>query len=125
MRLSGAYKCRLVLLVLTTDQVKCIGQKPNSHILEDVSPSVISDSGYIKVLPTLQIADKTHSNIYAIGDVAETNVPMPNARSARTQASVAASNVISSVKGKSPSTFYKYHWMEGFIKLTLGLVRIP
>lgn len=124
MRLSGAYICHAVLLVLTADQVKCIGQKPNSHILDDISSAAISDSGYIKVLPTLQIADKTHCNIYAIGDVAETNIPMPNARSARQQASIAASNILSSVKGKSPSTFYKYHWMEGFIKLTLGLVRI-
>ncbi|KAI5920985.1 hypothetical protein F4810DRAFT_680490 [Camillea tinctor] len=101
--------------------VNCVGQKPDSRIIRALSPNSISESGYILVRPTLQIQDDSLPNIYACGDVAETHVERPNARSAGNQALVAADNILLAIQGKEPKRVYKHHWVEGVTKLTLGL----
>lgn len=101
-------------------QIKCIGQKPNSGLIAELSPSSISESGYIKVLPTLQIADEAHGNIYAIGDVADTG-SIKNGRAAVEQAQFVAENIVRAIKGKR-SLKYRPQWFEGITDLTLGLV---
>lgn len=85
----------------------------------------MSDSGYIKVKPTLQLADNRYPNIYSCGDVTDMDVPTPNARSAMQQATVAAENILVAIDGKKPTNVYKHQWPESFIKLTLGLVCTP
>ncbi|KAI9901947.1 hypothetical protein N3K66_003764 [Trichothecium roseum] len=106
--------------------VKCTGQKPNSNLVAALSPSSISDSGHVKVLPTLQIADPALPNVYACGDVAalagDGPVPNPNARSAIRQAATVVDNVLLGARrGKEPAYMYRHSWADGLIKLTLGL----
>ncbi|KAI0179571.1 FAD/NAD(P)-binding domain-containing protein [Hypoxylon sp. FL1284] len=101
--------------------VNCTGQRPDSKLIAQLSPSSISESGHILTKPTLQIQDESLPNIYVCGDVAETNTPHPNSRSAAHQATTCAFNVLSCAEGNKPKETYESHWMEGGIKLTLGL----
>ncbi len=72
----------------------------------------------------MQIDDESLSNVYVCGDVAETNTPNPNSRTARIQGTIAADNVILAIDGHKPTNKYKPEWLEALIKLTLGLVII-
>ena len=110
------------MLALTAEKINCTSQTPQSSMLQPLSPTSISPSGHIKVLSTLQIADAAHPSIYACGDVIGAETPCPNARSAMHQATVVARNILRVVGGKAPKHEYKHHWIETFIKLTLGLV---
>ncbi|KAI1370762.1 FAD/NAD(P)-binding domain-containing protein [Hypoxylon crocopeplum] len=101
--------------------VNCTGQRPDSRLVAQLSPSSISESGHILTRPTLQIQDDSLSNIYACGDVSETNTTHPNSRSAMRQAMVVAYNVLSASEGQKPKETYEPHWLDGVIKLTLGL----
>ncbi|KAK9441680.1 Pyridine nucleotide-disulfide oxidoreductase, NAD-binding domain protein [Metarhizium brunneum] len=103
--------------------LNCTGQSPCSELLSSLSPQSISTNGYIKVKPTLQIADDECPNVYACGEVADTETPCPNARSAMRQAATVAKNILSVVDGKQPKHVYRHHWVDTFIKLTLGLDR--
>ncbi|KAJ2966689.1 hypothetical protein NQ176_g10030 [Zarea fungicola] len=104
-------------------KINCDYFQPNSSILSTLSPISISSSGYIKVKPTLQVIDEKFQNIYSCGDVTDTDVPTPNARSASQQAAVAAENILLAINGKKPTHQYTHSWPESFIKLTLGLDR--
>lgn len=106
-------------------QINCTGQRPLSEVLSNLSPSSISSTGHIKIKPTLQIADDSLPNVYACGDVADTNTPNPNARSAMRQATIVAENILLAVAGQTPRHIYDNAWADGAIKLTLGLVRCP
>ncbi|KAI1294111.1 hypothetical protein F5Y03DRAFT_320354 [Xylaria venustula] len=101
--------------------VNCAGQKPNSAMITELSPNSVTTSGHVRVKPTMQIDDESLPNVYVCGDVAETSTPNPNSRSARAQASVAADNVILAIDGHKPTNKYRPQWLEGLIKLTLGL----
>jgi NADH dehydrogenase FAD-containing subunit len=68
--------------------------------------------------------DERFQNIYSCGDVTDTDVPTPNARSAMQQSVVAAENILLAVQGKAPQHEYQHTWPESFITLTLGLVSI-
>ncbi|VUC25462.1 unnamed protein product [Clonostachys rosea] len=103
--------------------INCTGQKPHSELIAQLSPSCISETGHIKIKPTLQIADDAYPNIYACGEVADTKTPNPNARSASRQAWVVAANILKLVQGKKPTEKYENFWADGLIKLTLGLDR--
>ncbi|KAI1347884.1 hypothetical protein F5Y01DRAFT_307198 [Xylaria sp. FL0043] len=101
--------------------VSCVGQRPNSSLITELSPGSVTSSGHIRVNPTMQIDDESLPNVYVCGDVAETNTPNPNSRTARAQATVVADNVILAIDGHKPTNKYKLQWLEGLIKLTLGL----
>ncbi|KAK7432316.1 hypothetical protein QQZ08_001263 [Neonectria magnoliae] len=103
--------------------INCTGQKPASGILKDLAPDSITESGHIKVKPTLQLDNDNLPNIYACGDVADTKTPNPNGRAASRQADVAADNVLLAVRGKSPTYLFENNWADGIIKLTLGMDR--
>ncbi|KAL7938588.1 FAD/NAD(P)-binding domain-containing protein [Trichoderma chlorosporum] len=103
--------------------MNCTGQRPLSDLIADISPNSISSTGHIKVKPTLQIADDSLPHVYTCGDVAETNTPNPNSRSAMRQATVVADNILLAAAGKKPSYKYENLWADGVIKLTLGLDR--
>jgi NADH dehydrogenase FAD-containing subunit len=102
--------------------MNCTGQRPLSDVVATLSPNSISSTGHIKVKPSLQIADDSLPNIYICGDVADTNTPNPNARSAMRQGTIVADNILRAVAGKTPSYVYENKWADGVIKLTLGLV---
>ncbi|KAL7924768.1 hypothetical protein ACQKWADRAFT_285884 [Trichoderma austrokoningii] len=103
--------------------MNCTGQRPLSDVIANLSPNSISSTGHIKVKPSLQVADDSLPNIYICGDVADTNTPNPNARSAMRQGTIVADNILRAVAGKSPSYVYENQWADGVIKLTLGLDR--
>ncbi|KAJ8123755.1 hypothetical protein O1611_g9520 [Lasiodiplodia mahajangana] len=103
--------------------VDCTGQQPSSGIMSELSPTSISPSGHLRVKPTLQLADEELPNVYACGDVADTETPNPNARSAMRQASIVAENILSVVADGKPRYTYENNWADGVIKLTLGLTK--
>ncbi|PWY67137.1 FAD/NAD(P)-binding domain-containing protein, partial [Aspergillus sclerotioniger CBS 115572] len=47
--------------------VKCVGQRPNSGLVQEWSPLSVSETGHVRVRPTLQIADEAFDCIYAAG----------------------------------------------------------
>ncbi|KAK1139224.1 hypothetical protein N8T08_001154 [Aspergillus melleus] len=104
-----------------TGTAKCIGQRPNSALIQALSPKSVSASGHIRVRPTLQLADSTLDRIYAAGDVIELN-SIRNARSAFEQARYVANNIVASIRSKKQAE-YSYRWWEGATKLTLGLTK--
>ncbi|SPO05558.1 uncharacterized protein DNG_08245 [Cephalotrichum gorgonifer] len=104
-------------------QVRCIGQRPNSHIIAGLSKDSITPEGHIKTKPTLQIADDSLPNVYVCGDVAGCGEQNPNARSAMRKAMVAADNVVLATRGEPAKYTYEPFWGEAFIKLTLGMNR--
>ncbi|KAK1248671.1 hypothetical protein MKX08_006891 [Trichoderma sp. CBMAI-0020] len=103
--------------------MNCTGQRPLSDVVATLSPNSISSTGHIKVKPNLQIVDDSLPNIYICGDVADTNTPNPNARSAMRQGTIVADNILRAAAGKTPSYVYENQWADGVIKLTLGLDR--
>ncbi|KAJ3033870.1 hypothetical protein HDV00_005674 [Rhizophlyctis rosea] len=63
------------LLIMAT------GGKPNSAVLSTLSPTVVDESGYVRVKRTLQIEDDRFPHVFASGDV--TNTPeVKNGRTA-------------------------------------------
>ncbi|KAF5364848.1 hypothetical protein D9757_011275 [Collybiopsis confluens] len=71
--------------------IQCTGGVPLSSPLKDLAPSAINEYGYIRVKPTLQI-DTSISNIFALGDVADTGAHKA-ARPGRAQAAIVAQNI--------------------------------
>lgn len=107
-------------------------------MLKGLAPDAISaETNCILVQPTLQIITSTTlprpsphdqqmsplSNIFAIGDVAETGGPKMG-RAGFFQAEVILSNIMAMIRGQRPFAVYKPRKdLEGAIKLTLGKVR--
>jgi NADH dehydrogenase FAD-containing subunit len=68
------------------------------------------------------LKDSKYSNIFALGDVAETLGPKM-ARAGLFQAEIVLANILEMIKGLPPSDTYKpLVSFEGAIKLTLGKV---
>lgn len=97
-------------------------------MLASLLPSSISPtSGLILVEPTLLVSNpeekKISSPIFAFGDVAQHGGPMM-ARASFFQAFVVVANVLALIEGRKPCKTYKPKWfIEGAIKLTLGISR--
>lgn len=103
-------------------QINCTGQKPSSGIISTLSPSSIAPTGHIKIKPTLQIADDALPNVFVCGDVADARTENTNALLAVRQAGIAADNILLAVNGQAPRHTFAPSWLDGTIKLTLGLV---
>ncbi|KAI1623826.1 putative disulfide oxidoreductase [Exophiala viscosa] len=101
--------------------VKCIGQTGATKSIANLTPSCLTQSGHIKVKPTLQVTDPAFPTIYAVGDVAELGINR-NSRAAMHQATVAAENIVNAIHEK-PQAEYRYEWWQDGIELTLGLTK--
>ncbi len=91
---------------------------------ESSSGSVSSGSKAILVNPTLQITgpEDTYRNVFAFGDVAETEGPKM-ARAGIVQADIVSDNLNALIRGHEPVASYKPRpGIEGALKLTLGKV---
>ncbi|KAH6665721.1 putative amid-like NADH oxidoreductase [Halenospora varia] len=107
--------------------IPCVGQTPNSSILNSFSPSSISNSsGRILVSSTLQVQNSEKSDggvfkhVFALGDVAETSGPKM-ARAGMMQAEIVRDNIAGLIAGKEKGLKeYKPMAMEGALKLSLG-----
>lgn len=96
------------------------GQTPQSAILASLSPSSIDEGNFIRVTPTLQIADAQYPHIFALGDIAATGAHKA-ARPALKQAEVVAANIQRLLDG-SDEALEKYEVVDpAAIHLTLGI----
>ncbi|ETS85423.1 hypothetical protein PFICI_03448 [Pestalotiopsis fici W106-1] len=87
--------------------VPAVGQTPNTQFLSGLAPSsqdslVNPANGFIRVKPTLQLADPKYPNIFAVGDVADSGAHKA-ARPGGAQAAVLARNLVAMIEGKEPS----------------------
>ncbi|KAJ5742105.1 hypothetical protein N7533_011514 [Penicillium manginii] len=101
--------------------IKCVGQKPNTALVKFAASSAFSESGHIRIKPSLQIADDKYPRIYAAGDVIDAG-NIKNGRSAMQQGQVVAQNIVRAIRGKSQIE-YQQKWWEGLTKLTMGLTK--
>ncbi|KAB8209634.1 hypothetical protein BDV34DRAFT_18095 [Aspergillus parasiticus] len=99
--------------------VKCVGQRPNSKLIQALSPESISETGHVKVRPTLQLSDTSFKNIYAAGDVVDID-NIKNGRAAVQQAQSVAQNIVRSIKSQNQLEYHP-QWWEGMTKLHVGL----
>jgi apoptosis-inducing factor 2 len=74
-------------------QLNCTGLQYNSSLLASLSPQSLNlKNNCLHVLPTMQLADARHENVFVIGDVADTSA-LKNAVSGWFQAEVVARNI--------------------------------
>ncbi|KAK3677443.1 vacuolar protein sorting/targeting protein PEP1 [Recurvomyces mirabilis] len=99
--------------------IVCTGQTPRSEILSTLTPTTINESKFITLLPTLQIADPRHPNIFALGDVANTGAHKA-ARPGFNQALVVVKNILH-LESKEALEDYDFSGMPAAIHLTLGI----
>ncbi|RAO67690.1 uncharacterized protein BHQ10_003702 [Talaromyces amestolkiae] len=99
----------------------CAGQTPNSDIIKDLAPEAICPkTNHVLVKPTLQIDTSRSSNVFAMGDVAETGGSRM-ASAGFFQTETILQNIYTMIRGKTPSSVYKPCLViEGRLKLSLG-----
>ncbi|CAI7614974.1 unnamed protein product [Penicillium pancosmium] len=101
------------------------GQTPNNQMVTGLTPStpdgssvINPDNGFLRIRPTMQLLDEKYSNIFAVGDIADTGAQKA-ARPGSAQAAVVAKNILSLIEGRiAEDTFVKG---PGAIHLTLGM----
>ncbi|TDL21315.1 FAD/NAD(P)-binding domain-containing protein [Rickenella mellea] len=94
--------------VIKADLVVCTtGAKPNTAFLNSLnapSGDVLTPSGHVKTLPTLQL--KAHADIFAVGDILDFPEQKQNNKTLF-HARVAVPNILALVDGKEPVKEYK------------------
>jgi NADH dehydrogenase FAD-containing subunit len=102
------------------------GQTPNNKLVADLEPStpegpsvINPDNGFIRVRPTMQFLDEKYSNLFAVGDIADTGAQKA-ARPGAAQAAVVAKNIQALIEGKKPEE--EFIKGPGAIHITLGMV---
>ncbi|KAJ5761745.1 uncharacterized protein N7511_005127 [Penicillium nucicola] len=101
------------------------GQTPNNQLVKDLESSssdtesiINPQNGFIRVRPTMQFLNEKYSNLFAVGDIADTGAQKA-ARPGSAQAAVVAKNIQAMIEGRKPEeTFVKG---PGAIHLTLGM----
>lgn len=103
------------------------GQTPHNQAVSHLrpssteSPSVINpENGFVRIRPTMQFLDQQYSNLFAVGDIADTGAQKA-ARPGSVQAAVIAKNIQAMIEGRSPKEVFIKG--PGAIHLTLGMVR--
>lgn len=98
------------------------GGKPNTEFLRSFDPSVITDVGRVKVLPTLQVPlANGKTNVFALGDIIDWDEQKMLVKVGG-HVPVVVANVLSVVNGDKPTKEYKTD-MEG-IAVTVGRVSL-
>lgn len=104
--------------------VPAVGQTPNTQFLSGLDASsedslINPNNRFIRVKPTLQLADPKYPNIFAVGDVADSGAHKA-ARPGGAQAAVLARNLVAMIEGKEPTEHIVVS--PPAIHLSLGLV---
>jgi len=82
---------------LTADLVvKAFGSRPNTAFIATLSPDLLTENGFVKIRPTLQLP--SYSNIFAAGDVIDYK-EQKQAAKAGAHAAVVVANIIALLKG--------------------------
>ena len=105
--------------------IAATGQKANNALIQQLQPSdgqslTNPANGMIRVRPTLQFADKRYSNLFAVGDIADTGAHKA-ARPGMVQADVATANILALIEGRESSQTFSAG--PAAIHLSLGMVR--
>ncbi|KMK62216.1 aminopeptidase [Aspergillus fumigatus Z5] len=109
--------------VSTEFVILATGQRPNNDLLTSLTSSssgslINPDNGFIRVRPTLQLQDERFSNIFAVGDIADTGAQKA-ARPGSVQAGVVARNIQALIEGRRAEE--EYVPPPAAIHLTLGM----
>ncbi|KAF9077539.1 FAD/NAD-P-binding domain-containing protein [Rhodocollybia butyracea] len=118
-QLTGGGRIRGDLVIL------CTGAVPLSSPLKTLAPSAIDNNGFIRVKSTLQIDAPGISNVFALGDVADTGAHKA-ARPGAAQADVVARNIEKLIQARAtgrskPEKLDSYEADVPGIHLSLGL----
>ncbi|KAJ3104858.1 hypothetical protein HDU96_008783 [Phlyctochytrium bullatum] len=84
-------------------QLLCTGLTPNSQVLETLSPKSVNTQKYVSVKPTMQIADERYPNVFAAGDVTDTE-DVKTAHSAWFHGWTSMNNIVNLIKHQGAST---------------------
>lgn len=119
MHLTNGSRISTEFVILAT------GQTPNNGLVQDLVPSTTEplinpNNGFIRIRPTMQFRDPQYSNLFAVGDIADTGLRKA-ARPGSAQAAVVAQNIQAMIEGRSPQETFPR--MPAAIHLTLGMVR--
>lgn len=80
------------------------GPRPNTAFIATLGSDTITDRGFVKVKPTLQLL--SHSDIYAAGDVIDW-AEQKQAAKTKGHAAVVTANILSDLAGEKPVKEYK------------------
>lgn len=117
-QLMNGTKLSTELVILAT------GQRPNNSLIKDLNPTdtdslINPKNGFILIRPTMQFLDKEYSNMFAVGDIADTGMHKA-ARPGHAQAIVVAKNIQALIEGREPQE--QFSWSPAGIHLSLGMV---
>ncbi|KAH7098578.1 FAD/NAD(P)-binding domain-containing protein [Auriculariales sp. MPI-PUGE-AT-0066] len=88
--------------------IHAVGTKPNTSLLRSLGPDTLTSSGFVRVLPTLQLP--SHPTIFAAGDIIDWDEQKMAAKAGK-HGTVIAANILALTQGVNPSTKY-----TGFIE---------
>ncbi|KAF9518256.1 hypothetical protein BS47DRAFT_1375404 [Hydnum rufescens UP504] len=87
--------------------ISCRGTRPNTSILKSLDSSILTSSGHVKVLPTLQVPlQNGKTNVFAMGDIIEWKEQRQYAKAMKHK-SIVAKNIIAALNGWNPPVRYK------------------
>ncbi|OJJ43197.1 hypothetical protein ASPZODRAFT_103576 [Penicilliopsis zonata CBS 506.65] len=122
---SGPFDVQLTngTSVSTDFVVLATGQTPNTGLIQSLpggAELINPANGFIRIKPTLQVADDRYPEIFAVGDVADTGARKA-ARPGAGQAAVVARNIQALIEGRAADAETEKPGAAG-IHITLGLV---
>lgn len=85
-------------------QIPCVGTRPNTDFVRSLGGDVLSDRGFIKVAPSLQLPQ--FPEIFAAGDATDWDEQKQIAK-AYGHVAVVAANILAMTKGQPPAATYK------------------
>ncbi|EKM54713.1 uncharacterized protein PHACADRAFT_185597 [Phanerochaete carnosa HHB-10118-sp] len=84
--------------------IQAFGSKPNTGVINTLGSDVLTEAGYVKVKPTLEL--QSHPGVYAAGDIIDWR-QQKQAGKTGGYASIIAPNIVSFLKGQPQEKVYK------------------
>lgn len=80
------------------------GSRPNTAFISSLGAGVLTEQGFVKVKPTLELLD--HPGVFAVGDILDWR-EQKQAGKVGNHAAVVGSNLVSFLTGKPQAKVYK------------------